>query len=82
VAGARWAPLYLLTAVILEFAATPGAAVLAFQQLGGETGVSFVLPLVLFLFVVALGTDYNLLMTRDYARRCSPASPYTRPWPR
>jgi putative drug exporter of the RND superfamily len=55
VAGARWAPLYLLTAVILEFAATPGAAVLAFQQLGGETGVSFVLPLVLFLFVVARG---------------------------
>jgi putative drug exporter of the RND superfamily len=34
-----------------------------FQQLGGETGVSFVLPLVLFLFVVALGTDYNILMT-------------------
>jgi RND superfamily putative drug exporter len=57
------APLYLLTAVILEFAATLGAAVLVFQQLGGATGVSFVLPLVLFLFVVALGTDYNILMT-------------------
>jgi putative drug exporter of the RND superfamily len=57
------APLYLLAAVVLEFAATLGAAVLAFQQLGGQTGVSFVLPLVLFLFVVALGTDYNILMT-------------------
>jgi len=57
------APLYLLTAVVLEFAATLGAAVLVFQQLGGETGVSFILPLVLFLFVVALGTDYNILMT-------------------
>jgi putative drug exporter of the RND superfamily len=57
------APLYLLTAVVLEFAATLGAAVLVFQQLGDATGVAFVLPLVLFLFVVALGTDYNILMT-------------------
>jgi RND superfamily putative drug exporter len=57
------APLYLLAAVVLEFAATLGAAILAFQQLGGATGVSFILPLVLFLFVVALGTDYNILMT-------------------
>jgi len=57
------APLYLLTAVVLEFAATLGAAVLVFQQLGDATGLAFVLPLVLFLFVVALGTDYNILMT-------------------
>jgi RND superfamily putative drug exporter len=57
------APLYLLTAAVLEFAATLGAAVLVFQQLGGATGLAFVLPLVLFLFVVALGTDYNILMT-------------------
>jgi RND superfamily putative drug exporter len=57
------APLYLLAAVVLEFAATLGASVLVFQQLGGAAGVSFILPLVLFLFVVALGTDYNILMT-------------------
>jgi RND superfamily putative drug exporter len=55
-------PLYLLMAVVLEFAATLGTAVLVFQQLGGATGLAFVLPLVLFLFVVALGTDYNILM--------------------
>ena len=36
---------------------------LVFQTLGGATGVAFTLPLVLFLFVVALGTDYNILMT-------------------
>jgi putative drug exporter of the RND superfamily len=57
------APLYLLGAVVLEFAATLGAAVLVFQEIGDETGVAFVLPLTLFLFVVALGTDYNILMT-------------------
>src|SRR5215213_2014759 len=56
-------PLYLLAAVALEFAATLGAAKLVFQQLGGETGVAFILPLTLFLFVVALGTDYNILIT-------------------
>jgi RND superfamily putative drug exporter len=57
------APLCLLAAVALEFAATLGAAVLVFQVLGGTGGVAFTLPLVLFLFVVALGTDYNILMT-------------------
>jgi RND superfamily putative drug exporter len=57
------APLYLLVAVVLEFAATLGAAALVFQQIGGDAGVAFILPLTLFLFVVALGTDYNILMT-------------------
>jgi RND superfamily putative drug exporter len=57
------APLYLLVAVALEFTATLGASVLVVQQLGGQDGVAFTLPLVLFLFVVALGTDYNILMT-------------------
>jgi RND superfamily putative drug exporter len=49
--------------VVLEFAATLGASVLAFQQAGGHSGVAFILPLTMFLFVVALGTDYNILMT-------------------
>src|SRR3954464_5405109 len=57
------APLYLLAAVVLELAATLGASVLAFQMLGDQAGLAFTLPLVLFLFVVALGTDYNILMT-------------------
>jgi RND superfamily putative drug exporter len=57
------APIYLLGAVALEFTATLGAAVLVVQELGGQAGVAFTLPLVLFLFVVALGTDYNILMT-------------------
>lgn len=56
------APLYLLAAVALEFAATLGLVVLVFQHGAGEPGVVFTMPLVLFLFVVALGTDYNILM--------------------
>jgi RND superfamily putative drug exporter len=34
-----------------------------FQQIGGNSGVAFILPLTMFLFVVALGTDDNILMT-------------------
>ena len=56
------APWYLMAAVGLGFAATLGAAVLVFQDLGGSSGLTFILPIVMYLFVVALGTDYNILM--------------------
>ncbi|MFD8600253.1 MMPL family transporter [Kitasatospora sp. NPDC059646] len=57
------APVVLMLAVGAGFAATLGASTLVFQHLLSEPGVSFTLPLVLFLFVVALGTDYNILIT-------------------
>ncbi|MEU4114807.1 MMPL family transporter [Kitasatospora sp. NPDC028055] len=57
------APVALLLSVGLGFAATLGAATLLFQHGLDRPGVSFTLPLVLFLFVVALGTDYNILIT-------------------
>ncbi|MFE0420883.1 MMPL family transporter [Streptomyces sp. NPDC058953] len=56
------APIVLLVAVGLGFAATLGAATLLFQNVLDRPGVMFTLPLVLFLFVVALGTDYNILI--------------------
>jgi putative drug exporter of the RND superfamily len=56
------APVYLLLAVGLQFIATFGAVVLVFQHLVGREGVAFSLPVVLYLFVVALGTDYNMLI--------------------
>ncbi|WP_406282534.1 MMPL family transporter [Embleya sp. NBC_00896] len=57
------APIVLMIAVGLGFVATLGAATLVFQHGLDRPGVSFTLPLVLFLFVVALGTDYNILMS-------------------
>ncbi|WP_079086595.1 MMPL family transporter [Streptomyces silvensis] len=57
------APLVLMVAIGLGFTATLGSGVLVFQHLLGRPGVSFTLPLVLFLFVVALGTDYNILIS-------------------
>ncbi len=57
------APLYLLVAVMLGFAATLGFTVGAFQGLLGEAGLKSTLPIILYLFVVAVGTDYSILMT-------------------
>ncbi|MGW9596319.1 MMPL family transporter [Streptomyces chartreusis] len=56
-------PVVLMIAVGLGFAATLGVSALFFQHILHTPGVNFVLPLVLFLFVVALGTDYNILIS-------------------
>jgi RND superfamily putative drug exporter len=58
------APAYLIATVVLSFAATLGLCTFAFSQLSSE-GVAFNLVLLAFLFLVALGVDYNIfLMTR------------------
>ncbi|GAA2138409.1 MMPL family transporter [Actinomadura napierensis] len=57
------APLYLVVSVLLGFASTLGSAVYVFQYGQGEEGVIFQLPIILYLFVLAIGTDYNILMT-------------------
>jgi putative drug exporter of the RND superfamily len=51
-----------MISVGLGFAATLGASVLVFQELAGQAGLVFLLPVYMYLFVVALGTDYNILM--------------------
>jgi RND superfamily putative drug exporter len=56
------APWYLMASVGLGFGATLGAAVLLFQHLQGKEGLIFLLPIYIYLFVVALGTDYNILI--------------------
>ncbi|MEU1040437.1 MMPL family transporter [Streptomyces sp. NPDC005907] len=70
------APMVLMLSVGLGFAATLGASTLLFQRLLDKPGVNFTLPLVLFLFVVALGTDYNILISdriREEMERPGPA---------
>lgn len=65
------APWYLMASVGLGFAATLGLTTLVFQNLGGQPGLIFMLPIYIYLFVVALGTDYNILMVarlREEAR--------------
>jgi RND superfamily putative drug exporter len=49
--------------VVLGFAATLGATALVFQDGFGDDGLGFIIPIILYLFVTAIGTDYNILMT-------------------
>jgi putative drug exporter of the RND superfamily len=56
------APIYLLGAVVGGFFATLGAAVLFFQGGAGRPGLDFTLPLIVYMFVASIGTDYNILM--------------------
>jgi RND superfamily putative drug exporter len=58
------APAYLIATVVLSFAATLGLCTAAFSLLSSE-GTAFNLTLMAFIFLVALGVDYNIfLMTR------------------
>ncbi|MFB8237898.1 MMPL family transporter [Kitasatospora purpeofusca] len=56
------APWFLMLSVGLGFVATLGATVWLFQGVKGANGVLFSLPILVYLFVVAIGTDYNILM--------------------
>jgi RND superfamily putative drug exporter len=59
------APLYLLLATALGFTATLGGATYLFQNIQGNPGLIFFIPIMVYIFVVAVGTDYNILtMTR------------------
>jgi RND superfamily putative drug exporter len=59
------APLLLMLTVVLSFAASLGVCGLVFTHLFGFEGADSGFPLTIFIFLVALGVDYNIfLMTR------------------
>jgi RND superfamily putative drug exporter len=59
------APAYLIATVLLSFGATLGLATFAFTEVFATEGLAFDLELMAFIFLVALGVDYNIfLMTR------------------
>ena len=59
------APLVLIGTVVLSFGAALGLSALAFKYLFGFAGADTSMPLFVFVFLVALGIDYNIfLMTR------------------
>ena len=67
------APLLLVSTVVLSFAATLGVSGVVFRDVFGFAGTDSGFPLFAFVFLVALGVDYNIfLMTRvreETARR-------------
>ncbi len=59
------APLYLIVSVALSYLAALGVSTLVFIDLGHGEGLTFILPFLMFIFLLALGEDYNILvMTR------------------
>jgi putative drug exporter of the RND superfamily len=59
------APIYLVASVVLSYLAAIGLTTLLVIDLGGQDGLIFVLPFLMFVFLLALGEDYNILiMTR------------------
>ncbi|MCM1974479.1 MULTISPECIES: MMPL family transporter [unclassified Streptomyces] len=57
------APLLLIGTVILSFAAALGISALAFRYIFDYAGESTDFPLFVFVFLVALGIDYNIFLT-------------------
>ena len=65
------APLYLMGTVILSFFATLGVSLVIFEVFLDETGYDPQLPTFAFMFLVALGVDYNIFLmdrVREEAR--------------
>ena len=56
------APIYLVLSVLLSYLASLGLAILVFVVIGGDPGLNFVLPFLMFVFLMALGEDYNILI--------------------
>jgi len=56
------APLYLLASVVLSYLASLGLAVIVFMDIAGQGGLTFILPFLMFIFLLALGEDYNILV--------------------
>jgi len=66
------APVLLMATVVLSFAAAFGVSVLVFEFAFGFPGIDPTLPLLAFLFLVALGVDYNIFLmdrTREESRQ-------------
>ena len=69
------APLYLVASVVLSFAATLGLTYALLEFVFDAPGTDASLPIFVFVFVVALGVDYNIFLVariREETRRHGP----------
>jgi RND superfamily putative drug exporter len=56
------APLYLIVTVGLSYVAALGFASIVFVHHANGDGLNFIIPILLFIFAMALGEDYNILL--------------------
>jgi len=64
------APLYLIASVVLSYFSALGLTVLVFIKAAGQPGLTFILPFLLFVFLLALGEDYNILVMTRIREEC------------
>jgi RND superfamily putative drug exporter len=59
------APVYLVLTVLLSYAMSLSVSAIILQHLFGQPGMNYFIPLMVFVLLVALGSDYNIfLMSR------------------
>jgi putative drug exporter of the RND superfamily len=59
------APVYLVVTVLLSYAMSLSVSAFILQHLFGQAGMNYFIPLMVFVLLVALGSDYNIfLMSR------------------
>ena len=59
------APIYLVLTVLLSYAMSLSLSALILQRVFGQPGLNYFIPLMVFVLLVALGSDYNIfLMSR------------------
>ncbi|HEY2916528.1 MAG TPA: MMPL family transporter [Candidatus Limnocylindrales bacterium] len=56
------APIYLVLSILLSYLAALGLVGIIFVHIGGQDGINFILPFLMFIFLMALGSDYNILI--------------------
>jgi RND superfamily putative drug exporter len=57
------APLYLVATVLLSYVTTIHLSGFVFEEILGQPGMNTYLPLIVFVLLVALGSDYNIFVT-------------------
>jgi len=56
------APLYLILTILLSYGATLGIVRIVFADILGQSGVTWWVPIFMFVMLVALGMDYNIFL--------------------
>ena len=71
------APLYLMATVLLSYGATIGIVTWLFQNILGYSGISYIIPILLFVLLVALGADYNIFLSSRIKEESRISDPLT-----
>ena len=56
------APIYMMGTILLSYAATVGLSLYLFEQFMGYDAINYRIPLYTFVFLVALGVDYSIML--------------------